>query len=68
MRRREFIKLIASGAVAWPLVVRAQQTKVWRVGYLTASSASNVSVALLDAFRLKLNDLGYDEGEISLSM
>ena len=65
MRRREFIKLIAGSAVAWPLTTHAQQQtgKVWRVGYLTASSATNVSVALLDAFRLKLNDLGYVEGK-----
>ena len=64
MRRREFIKLIASGAVAWPLVVRAQQQtdKVWGVGYLSPASATNFSLALLDAFRLKLNDLGYVEG------
>ena len=63
MRRREFIKLIASGAVVWPLVVRAQQQpdKVWRVGYLGVSSATNVPVALFDAFKLKLNDLGYVE-------
>jgi putative tryptophan/tyrosine transport system substrate-binding protein len=64
MRRREFIKLVAGAAAAWPLVARAQQQtdKVWRVGYLTPSSATNISVALLDAFRLKLNDLGYVEG------
>ena len=64
MRRREFIKLIASGATAWPLTAQAQQQtdKVWRVGYLGVSSATNVPVALFDAFRLKLNDLGYVEG------
>jgi putative tryptophan/tyrosine transport system substrate-binding protein len=64
MRRREFINLIAGSAVTWPLTARAQQQtdKVWRVGYLSPSSATNVSVALFDAFRLKLNDLGYVEG------
>jgi putative ABC transport system substrate-binding protein len=64
MRRREFIKLIASGAAAWPLVARAQQQtdKVWRIGYLSGSSATNFAVAFFDAFRLKLNDLGYVEG------
>jgi putative tryptophan/tyrosine transport system substrate-binding protein len=64
MRRREFIVGL-SGAVAWPRVTYAQQQtdKVWRVGYLTPSSATNVvAVALFDAFRLKLNDLGYVEG------
>jgi putative tryptophan/tyrosine transport system substrate-binding protein len=64
MRRREFIKLIAGSAVVWPLTAHAQQQtdKAWRVGYLTPSSATNFSVAVLDAFRLKLKDLGYVEG------
>jgi putative tryptophan/tyrosine transport system substrate-binding protein len=64
MRRREFINLIAGSAVIWPLTAHAQQQtgKVWRVGYLTPSSATNFSVAVLDDFRLKLNDLGYVEG------
>ena len=63
MRRRTFIAGLASAA-AWPRVMHAQQQtdKVWRVGYLSTSSATNVSVALLDDFRLKLKDLGYVEG------
>jgi hypothetical protein len=46
------------------MVAHAQQQteQVWRVGYLSASSATNVSVALLDDFRLKRKDLGYVEG------
>jgi len=63
MNRREFIAVLG-GAAAWPVAARGQQQtdKVWRVGYLTPSSATNVSVALLDTFRLKLKDLGYVEG------
>ena len=62
MRRRTFIAALGSSA-AWPLVARGQRPeKVWRVGYLSPSSATNFSVALLDAFRLKLNDLDYVEG------
>jgi putative ABC transport system substrate-binding protein len=63
MKRREFIAGLG-GAAAWPVVARGQQQtdKVWRVGYLSSSSATNVSVALLDDFRLKLKDLGYVEG------
>jgi putative ABC transport system substrate-binding protein len=44
------------------MYAQQQADKVWRVGYLTPSSATNASVAVLDAFRLKLNDLGYVEG------
>jgi putative ABC transport system substrate-binding protein len=63
MKRREFTAGLC-GAAAWPLVAHAQQQtdKVWRVGYLSASSAIPTSVALLDDFRLKLKDLGYVEG------
>jgi putative tryptophan/tyrosine transport system substrate-binding protein len=63
VKRRAFIAGLG-GAAAWPVVARAQQQtdKVWRVGYLSPSSATNVSVAFFDAFRLKLNDLGYVEG------
>ena len=55
--RRAFIAALG-GAAAWPRVTHALQPtdKVWRVGYLSASSATNVSVALFDDFRLKLND------------
>jgi putative ABC transport system substrate-binding protein len=60
--RRTFIAALG-GAAAWPVVARGQQPdKIWRVGYLSGSSATNVSVALFDAFRLKLKDLGYVEG------
>jgi hypothetical protein len=57
MRRREFIAGL-SGAAAWPVVGRGQENpKVRRVGYLTPSSiADKAGVAVLDAFRLKLQD------------
>jgi putative ABC transport system substrate-binding protein len=65
MNRREFIAVLG-GAAAWPVVTHAQQQtdKVWRVGYLSPASllAAPTSVALFDAFRLKLKDLGYVEG------
>jgi putative tryptophan/tyrosine transport system substrate-binding protein len=60
--RRAFIAGLG-GAAAWPLVARAQQQtdKVWRVGYLSLSSAAeNPSFS---AFTLKLQDLGYAEGK-----
>jgi len=54
MRRRAFIAALG-GAAAWPLVAPAQETaKVWRVGYLTPSSAADKSgVAMFDTFRLR---------------
>ena len=63
MKRRAFIAALGVIAAS-PLVTRAQQQKdkVWRVGYLTPSSATNASIAVLDTFRLKLNDLSYVEG------
>jgi putative tryptophan/tyrosine transport system substrate-binding protein len=63
MKRRAFIAGLGATA-AWPLVARAQQpAKVWRVGYLSPASAEEVSVAFFEAFRLKLQDLGYVEGK-----
>jgi putative ABC transport system substrate-binding protein len=60
--RRAFIAALGSAA-AWSVVARAQQEKVWRVGYLSSSSATKVSAALFDAFRIKLEELGYVEGK-----
>jgi putative ABC transport system substrate-binding protein len=62
VRRREFIAGLG-GIATWPVVARAQQpVKIWRVGYLTPTSATTLSVAHFDAFKIKLNDLGYVEG------
>jgi putative tryptophan/tyrosine transport system substrate-binding protein len=64
LKRRVFITGLGS-AVARPVVARGQETpKVRRVGYLTPSSiADKAGVAVFDAFRLKLQDLGYVEGK-----
>ena len=65
MKRRAFLAALG-GAAAWPLVARAQQqpVKVWRVGYLSGAPATDeTDVALIDAFRLKLQDLGYVGGK-----
>src|ERR1700758_3575186 len=65
VRRREFIAVLG-GAAAWPMVARGQQpAKVWRVGYLSpGTSVTNAAgVMMTEAFRLKLQDLGYIEGK-----
>jgi putative tryptophan/tyrosine transport system substrate-binding protein len=57
--RREFIALLG-GAIAWPLVARAQQRGKPIIGYL--SSISRVSASfMLGAFRQGLADLGFVE-------
>ena len=61
MRRREFIALV-SGAIACPVVVRAQHSKVPRIGYLGVTSPSD-RPRLLDAFRQRLRELGWVEGQ-----
>ena len=62
MKRRDFIKAIASSAALWPLAARAQQrSDPPIIGVLLplslASSARNIA-----AFRSGLQDLGYYEG------
>jgi putative ABC transport system substrate-binding protein len=60
MRRREFITLLG-GTLAWPLAVRAQQTKPV-VGILAVASPE-ANVIRLRAFREGLNATGYVEGK-----
>ena len=55
------IHLMPSGAAAWPLAARAQQTKVYRVGVLLVGNAD------ADSFRTELREelrkSGYVEGQ-----
>jgi len=61
MRRRDFIKAVSGGAVAWPLAVRAQQPgKLPTIGFLgTNASAWR---PWTDAFVGRLRELGWLEG------
>ena len=66
MRRRDFIKIIAGSAAAWPLAALAQQeTKVPRIGILAPGRADNsdASHRTLNAFISALRELGYTEGQ-----
>jgi putative ABC transport system substrate-binding protein len=61
MKRREFITLLGSAAVAWPLAARAQQAgKLPTIGLLSAASASAWS-NWVPAFVQRLRQLGWIE-------
>jgi putative ABC transport system substrate-binding protein len=62
MRRRDFISFIGGAAATWPLPARAQQQKVPVVGFLHPGSPEP-SANLLAAFRQRLAEAGYREGE-----
>src|SRR5215813_13982995 len=60
MKRREFISILGSTAVGWPLAARAQQSAQPVVGVLTGGGQPNASyfAAFLDG----LSALGYVDG------
>jgi putative ABC transport system substrate-binding protein len=60
MKRRAFITLLGGSAAAWPVGVRAQQPKVWRIGVLASVPPTP---AMLSAFRDGMRGRGYVEGQ-----
>ena len=64
MRRREFIALLGTAAVAWPLVARAQQSsQMRRIGVLIASPENDAeSKRALRALLQGLQELGWKPG------
>jgi putative ABC transport system substrate-binding protein len=61
MRRRDFITLIASASVTWPLAARAQQAASPRhIGVLLVGLSPDSKE--VRQFRLGLRDAGYSEG------
>src|SRR2546421_6182443 len=60
-RRRELITLLGGAAAAWPLAVRAQQSKVARIGALYIGLADAESFK--NELREGLRELGYIEGQ-----
>jgi ABC-type uncharacterized transport system substrate-binding protein len=63
MNRRDFLSLSAKIFAATVSLAEAQQPgKVFRIGFLDASTASGMAV-LVDAFRQELSKLGWIEGK-----
>ncbi len=63
MRRRDFIKVIAGSAVAWPRAARAQQQPAMpMIGFLSSRSPGE-SAGVVTAFRRGLDESGFVEGQ-----
>jgi ABC-type uncharacterized transport system substrate-binding protein len=60
MRRREFVTLL-SGAAAWPMVARSQQSAMPVIGYLGSSSFERSAGISLLNFKRGLAETGYVE-------
>jgi putative ABC transport system substrate-binding protein len=64
MERRRFIEVIAGGLLTAPLAAEAQQAgKVVRIGLLSTAAPDPSSAARWTAFRDRLRELGYVEGQ-----
>jgi putative ABC transport system substrate-binding protein len=61
VKRREFITLLGGAAATWPFAVRAQQSKVARIGALYIGLADEESFKR--ELREGLRELGYVEGQ-----
>jgi putative ABC transport system substrate-binding protein len=63
IRRRAFIGTLAGALLAAPRAAGAQQAKkVWRIGFLSGSSAA-ASKSFVEEFQQGLRELGYVEGQ-----
>src|SRR5215813_1977333 len=61
MRRRDFITVLGSAAVGWPLVARAQRPALLVIGFLNGLG-QNDRPNLPAAFRRGLGEAGYFDG------
>jgi putative ABC transport system substrate-binding protein len=63
VRRRDFIKVVAGSAAAWPLSARAQREHIARIGVLMSVGDDPEGRARFTAFRQGLEKLGWTEGQ-----
>jgi putative ABC transport system substrate-binding protein len=61
VRRRDFVKGVASSTVVWPLAARAQQ-QTPLIGFLNGQAAAGYTY-LVSAFTQGLNETGFVEGQ-----
>src|SRR5262245_20157103 len=64
MRRREFITLLSSAAVAWPMASRGQQgERMRRVGFLASIAETDPDLRTwITAFERRFAELGWTDG------
>jgi putative ABC transport system substrate-binding protein len=62
MRRREFLGVLGSTAVAWPLAALAQQAAPPTIGFLGPASADGYA-SYVEGFRQGLSAAGFVEGK-----
>jgi putative ABC transport system substrate-binding protein len=64
MRRRDFIGLLAGGAVAWPFMARTQSTgRMRRIAMLLGLENDHEGQVRVTAFQQRLRELGWIEGK-----
>lgn len=64
MKRRNFIALVAGGALVWPLVARTQPTeRMRRVGVLLGLAEDKEGLIRIMTFRQQMRELGWIEGK-----
>ena len=61
LKRREFISVLGSAAVAWPLAARAQQPAMPIIGFLSSLSQNDLGL-VIPGFLQGLNSAGFIEG------
>src|SRR5262249_23317985 len=62
MHRRDFIRVIAGSAAAWPLTAHGQQLALPMLGFVNAASAKGYETHL-SAFLKGLSEVGYVHGQ-----